>query len=135
MSNKRVREELEKKAKFNGLYDKYKAKADLLLDYQTCRGFLKTNGSITDIVYLILKKKYDYPWQDKFIRQATMAARGQRDGEIVIEQFNFREKISDILSKFVKNNFNEIMRTYYERNYPLAVKYLGEEYDELMRNM
>lgn len=132
MANKRVREELEKKAKENNLYDEYKKKESLLLNYQTCRGFFKESGmSITDIVFLILKKKYDYPWQTKIIRQATMDARGKRDAVISIPQFNFEEKVSAILSKFVKDNFNEIMRTWYTSDYPLIVRDLGEKYDRL----
>lgn len=134
MSNKRIREEIERKTLQNGLYDKYKKKEDLLLNYKTCRAFFKESGvSITDVVFMILKRKYDYPWQAKFIRQATNAARGVRDAEIDIPEFNFKEKVSDILSRFVKDHFNEIMRTWRSSDYPLEVRYLGEEYERIMR--
>lgn len=132
MSNRKVREQLERKEQKNVLYEEYKKKADLMLDYQTCRGFLKESGvGITDVVFLILKKKYDYHWQTKFIRQATNAARGVRDAEIEIPQFNYKEKVSDILSRFVKDHFNEIMRTWRNGEYPLVVRGLGEKYERM----
>ena len=132
MSNKKVREALQKKADQNNFYEEYKKKEDLLLNYQTCRGYLKVSGvGITDLVFLILKKKYDYPWQEKFIRQATHAARGVRDAEIEIPQFNFKEKASVILSRFVRDNFTRIMRTWRDGDYPLIVRDLGERYERI----
>ena len=133
MSNRRVREELERKAAKSGLYEKYKKQEDLLLNYKTCRAYFKETGvSITNVVFMILRLKYDYPWQAKFIRQATNAARGVRDAVIEIPEFNYKEKVSDILSRFVRDHFNEIMRTWRSSDYPIEVRYLGEEYEKLV---
>ena len=133
MSNKRIREELRRKEMRSSFYEKYKSKEDLMLNYKTCRAYFKETGcSITDVVFMILKKKYDYPWQAKFIRQATNSARGVRDAEIDIPQFNFKEKVSTILSRFVKDHFYEIMQTWRSGDYPLDVRYIGEEYEKTM---
>lgn len=133
MSNRRVREELQRKECKFKLYEEYKKKEDLQLNYKTCRGYFKDSGaSITQVVFLILKKKYDYPWQEKFIRQATTAARGVRDAEIDIPQFNYKEKVNTILSRFVKDHFSEIMRTWRDGgDYPQFVRDLGEKHEKI----
>lgn len=114
------------------LYKKEEEKDPLLLNFKVCKGYFgDPSASVTQIVFLILKRKYDYPWQEKILRKATTAARGVRDAEIDIPQFNYKEKVTTILSKFVKDRFNEIMRKWRDGDYPMVIRDLGERYERI----
>lgn len=130
MSNSRVRKELESREKQSKLYEKYKAKEDLMLNYNTCRAYLKLGSCpIMGVVEAILKRKYNLPWQAKIVSKAIMPLRGERGvRNVVIEipQFNYAEKVQDILSKFVKDHFNDILsKREFNADYPIFVRDLG----------
>lgn len=129
MSNSRIRKALESKEKQSKLYETYKKREDLLLNYNTCRAYLKMSGcSVLQVVEAILKRKYNLPWQAKIVRKAIDGVRGERNALIKIEQFRYEEKVYDILSKFVKDHFNEIMDNCQMGDYPLVVKDIKNGY-------
>ncbi len=117
MSNSRIRKALEQQEiankarnKSNKIYTTYKNKEDLLTNFQMVRAYYNDSGaSIMCLVERILKEKYNLPWQDKIIRKALRGVKCHRDTVISIPQFKYEEKIGDILSKFVKNNFNKMV--------------------------
>lgn len=110
MSNSKVRKALEAKARETKKYDEYKKVETLLTNYQMCKAYFHdSSASIIAVVELILKQKYNLPWQLKFIRKATMEARGKSNPLISIPQFKYDERVNDILSKFVKKNFDKMV--------------------------
>lgn len=135
MSNKKVRMALEQKERTmsatNKAYDVYKKKEDLLLSFQMVRAYYGDNGaSIPTLVTKILKEKYNLPWQDKIIRNAVEQIKGQRDAVLVIPQFKYEKKVSDILSVFVKRKFGAMMvgANEWDNIYPLAFKEIVRKY-------
>jgi hypothetical protein len=109
MSNKKVRMAIEAQEAKNKFFNTYKSKADLLLNFQMCKAYYKDSGlSILAIVENVLKAKYNLPWQEKIIRKAINDARGVADATITIPQFNYEEKVRDILSKFVEKHFDKM---------------------------
>lgn len=140
MSNSKVRKALEQKAvenkaseKANKIYEQYKKKEDLISNYQMVKGYYNDSGaSISNLVERILKEKYNLPWQEKIIRRALANIQGKRGAVVSIPQFNFEEKVENILSKFVKNKFNKMVGDVIKRKtgtlYPLSFRDLIERY-------
>lgn len=140
MSNSKIRRALEKQAienkaseKANKVYEHYKKKEDLLLNYQMVKGYYNDSGaSISSLVERILKEKYNLPWQEKIIRKALANIQGKSGAVVSIPQFNFEEKVETILSKFVKNKFNKMVGDVIKRStgtlYPLPFRDLIERY-------
>lgn len=129
MSNSKVRKQLEAIEAKNKFYGEYKKVESLLTNYQMCKAYFNDSGiSIIGVVEAILKQKYNLPWQLKFIRRATMAARGKKNPLISIPQFKYEEHVNDILSKFVKKNFDKMVADQKKNgNYPLVLKMILEK--------
>jgi len=129
MSNSRVRKALEAKERETKKYNEYKKIETLLTNYQMCKAFFNDQGaSIMGIVESILKQKYNLPWQLKFIRRATMEARGKKNALIAIPQFKYEEHVNDILSKFVKKNFDKMVADQKKNgNYPFIFRDIIEK--------
>ena len=130
MSNSKIRKQLEAIEAKNKFYDSYKKKSTLLIDYQMCKAYFNDmSASIIGIVEDILKEKYNLPWQLKFIRRATMNARGKSNAVISIPQFKYEEKVNDILSKFIEKNFDKMVRDQKtNKNYPFIFRDIIERY-------
>ena len=130
MSNRKVREQLERINAKSKAYEEYKKKSSLVTDYQICKAFFHDpTCSILCLVEKILKEKYNLPWQEKFIRKATMDARGKTNAVISIPQFKFEETTANILSKYVKRNFNVILADQRQnREYPFMLRDIVEKY-------
>ncbi len=129
MSNKRVRLALEAKSSKEREYNEYKKNESLLLNYGMCKAYFDDmSASVTSVVESILREKYNLPWQSKFIRKATMGARGKRNAVISIPQFKYEERVNDILSKFVKSKFDVMVsRSRRNPNYPFALRDMLEK--------
>jgi len=115
------------------IYGKYKAKEDLLLNFQMVRAYYGDNGaSIKRLIDKILAEKYNLPWQRKIIRNALRVMDNQRNALISIPQFKFEEHVYDILSKFVKKNFTKMIRDAKlqgsESLYPLSLRTMLNSY-------
>lgn len=91
------------------IFEAYKKKADNLMNFQLVRKYYNANVSKLRLVERILKEKYNLPWQEKFISKAIANAQDVRDAEIDIPQFNYKEKVNDILAKFVENKFDKLV--------------------------
>ena len=129
MSNSKVRKQLEALEAKGKKYSEYQKIESLLLNYQLCKAYFHDqSASILTIVETILKQKYNLPWQLKFIRKAVMDARGKKNPTIAIPQFKYEETEHDILSKFVKHNFDKIVADQKKNStYPFAFRDLMEK--------
>ena len=128
MSNSKVRKQLEAIEAKTKKYSEYAKIETLLLNYQMCKACFRDSGaSIIGIAELILKEKYNLPWQTKFMRRALMKAWGKNNPMISIPQFNYDERLHDILSKFVKKNFDKMAADQKKNStYPFAFRELME---------
>jgi hypothetical protein len=128
MSNSRVRKELEARQRETKKFEDYKKVESLLLNYQMCKAFFKESGaSIIGIVEKILVDKYNLPWQLKFIKRATLEARGKKNATIAIPQFKYEENVANILSKFVHKNFEKMVNEQKRgESYPFAFRDIVE---------
>jgi hypothetical protein len=129
MSNSRVRKELEKRERETKKFAAYQKVESLILNYQMCKAYFHdSSASIIGVVELILKEKYNLPWQMKFIRKATLDARGKNNPIISIPQFKYEEKVNDIISKFVHRNFEKMVADQKENSsYPFAFRDIVEK--------
>lgn len=129
MSNSKVRKQLEAMEAKTKKYSEYTKIESLILNYQMCKAYFHDQGaSIVGIAELILKEKYNLPWQSKFIRRALSDARGKSNPMISIPQFKYDEHLHDILSKFVKKNFDKMVADQKKNGaYPLAFRDLMEK--------
>lgn len=133
MSNSKVRKELEAKEKGNKVFNAYKAKEDLVFNFQIVRGYFNDSGaSVHCLVEKILSEKYNQPWQAKLIRKALHSISGQRNGLVSIPQFKYEERVHDILSKFVRKKFNLMVADMKQHPtgslYPLAFRDIVSKY-------
>jgi hypothetical protein len=138
--NSKLRKAIAEQEKINAaksaskvIYGKYKAKEDLLLNFQMVRAYYGDNGaSIKRLIDKILAEKYNLPWQRKIIRNALRVMDNQRNALISIPQFKFEEHVYDILSKFVKKNFTKMIRDAKlqgsESLYPLSLRTMLNSY-------
>lgn len=129
MSNSKVRKQLEAMEAKTKKYSAYTKIESLILNYQMCKAYFHDQGaSIVGIAELILKEKYNLPWQSKFIRRALSDARGKSNPMISIPQFKYDEHLHDILSKFVKKNFDKMVADQKKNGaYPFAFRDLMEK--------
>lgn len=129
MSNSKVRKQLEAIEAKTKKYSKYTKIEGLLLNYQMCKAYFHDqSASIIGVAELILKEKYNLPWQTKFIRRALMDARGKSNPMISIPQFKYDERLYSILSKFVKKNFDKMAAGQKKNStYPFAFRDLMEK--------
>lgn len=129
MSNSKVRKQLEAMEAKTKKYSAYTKIESLILNYQMCKAYFHDQGaSIVGIAELILKEKYNLPWQLKFIRRALSDARGKSNPMISIPQFKYDEHLHDILSKFVKKNFDKMVADQKKNGaYPFAFRDLMEK--------
>lgn len=91
------------------IFEAYKKKANYEMNFQLARAYFKDNLPVFRLVERILKDKYNLDWQVKLISKAIANAQGVRDAVIDIPQFNYKEKVSDILAKFVENKFDKLV--------------------------
>lgn len=129
MSNSKIRKQLEAIEAKTKKYSEYTKIETLLLNYQMCKAYFHDSGaSIIGVAEMILKDKYNLPWQTKFIRRALMDARGKSNPMISIPQFKYDERLHDILSKFVKKNFDKMAADQKKNStYPFAFRGLMEK--------
>lgn len=129
MSNSKVRKQLEALEAKTKKYSQYKKIENVILNYQMCKAFFHDPSvSIIGVVEMILKEKYNLPWQLKFIRKVTMEARGKKNPLIEIPQFKYEERVDNILSKFVKKNFDKMAADQKKNGaYPFAFRDIMEK--------
>jgi len=101
--------EADKKA--SQLFDRYKGKADMLLNFQMVKAYW--NDASASILYAcerIILEKYKKEWQQKLIRKHFARLRGERNAKIIsIPQISFEKTTKEILSEYVKSNFTTMI--------------------------
>ena len=113
--------------KIRKCYTEYRSKGSLITDYQMCKAYFGKNGNIQEMAELILKEKH--PLYATEIKKKLMAARGKKDAVIVIPKIGLNSKVGDIISRFVKKNFEKMLYDQKRNNaYPLLVRDLLEKY-------
>ena len=129
MSNRKVRKQLEAIEAKTKKYSEYIKIETLLLNYQMCKAYFHDqSASIIGVAELILKEKYNLPWQMKFIRRVLMDARGKSNPMVSIPQFKYDERLHDILSKFVQTNFDKMSSDQKKNSaYPFVFRDLMEK--------
>ena len=115
--------EADKKA--NQLYERYKGKADLLLNFQMVKAYWKdASASILYACEKIVLEKYNKDYQQKIIRKYFARLRSERNvSTISIPQISFEKTTNDILGGYVKKNFGNMiadMKSGY--SYPLIFR-------------
>lgn len=131
--NRKVREQIQERESKGKLYTAYKSKADFVTNYQMIKAYLSDKGigsSITSILNMILRQKYDLPWQEKIIRNALVDIRGKRNAVVSIPQFKFEKNVETIFSEFVERNFGKMVIDHPKKRseYPFMFRDLIEKY-------
>lgn len=110
---------------------RYTSKEDLLTNNKIIKVYLNMpSASITDLAEKILLMKYNRKNQEIMVRKAIARVRGTRGAVVDIPRFNFKEKVSDILSMFVHTKFPSILSDMKKNNkYPTTLRDLVESFD------
>ena len=115
--------------KYNKIYEAFKPKADLLMNYQLCRAYFNFNGGILEVVEKILTEKLgELPKKDlAYIREQ----RGKRNPLIDLPSIEFKATVEEILSSYVGQRFDKMVTEFLANkpNYPLTFR------DIIERNM
>ena len=110
MSNSKIRKALEAQERETRKYNEYQKIESMIVNYQMCKAYFNdASASIIGVVEKILREKYNLPWQLKFIRRATLEARGKSNALISIPRFKFERHVNDILSNYVRKNFEKMV--------------------------
>ena len=110
---------------------KYTSKEDLLTNNQILKVFFDMpSASIADLAEKILLMKYDRKNQEIMVRKAIAKVRGKIGAVVEIPRFNFKEKVSDILSMFVHTKFPSILSDMKNNNkYPTTLRDVVASFD------
>lgn len=114
--------------KYEKIYEAFKPKADLQLNFQLCRTYLNDNTSVLGIVEKILSNKFGglHPKD----RQMIKDLRGQRNPVIELPYHQFKATEEEILADYVELRFdkmvNEVMAG--KEGYPLVFRDIVEKY-------
>ena len=110
-------------------YQEYKRIENLLIDYQMCKAYFRDmSASIAYVAELIIRDKYDLPWQRKIVHKAVSQVQGKSNALIEIPQFKYSAHVNDIISKFIRKNFEKMV--YDQRNntnYPFKFRDIVEK--------
>ena len=119
-------------SRYYDLLNVYKKNSDLLLNYGICKAYFKQSSiSVAQLAEMIVTMKFNLPWQKAIVRSAISKIEGKHNATLVIPQFNFKDKVYDILANFVYRNFDTIMadkevnRTYPMKFYEFVEKNKG----------
>jgi hypothetical protein len=110
------------------IYEAFKPKADLQLNFQLCRAYLNDNTSVLGIVEKILNNKFGglHPKD----RQMIKDLRGQRNPVIELPYHQFKATEEEVLADYVALRFdkmvNEVMAG--KEGYPLVFRDIVEKY-------
>jgi hypothetical protein len=114
--------------KYAKIYEVFKPKADLLMNYQLCRAYLNDNGGVLDIVEKILAQKFGglHPKDRITIREL----RGKRNPVVELPYHDFKATVKEILAGFVELRFDKMVFEVLSRKegYPLAFRDIVERY-------
>lgn len=111
------------------MYEAFKAKANLQLNFQLCRAYLNDNTSVLGIVEKILSNKFGglHPKD----RQMIKDLRGQRNPVIELPYHQFKATEEEILADFVEHRFDKMVNELLagKEGYPLVFRDIVEKYN------
>lgn len=114
--------------KYSKIYQGFKPKADMLLNYQLCRAYLNENGGVFDIVEKILSERFG----GLHIKDRLMirSLRGKRNPVIELPYHDFKASVEEILAAFVELRFDKMVLEVVSKKegYPLAFRDIIEKY-------
>jgi hypothetical protein len=116
--------------KYSKIYQGFKPKADMLLNYQLCKAYLNENGGVFDIVEKILSEKFGgLHIKDRLVIRAL---RGKRNPVIELPYHEFKATEEDILSEFVSRKFDKMVNEVKagKEGYPLVFRDMIERFEE-----
>jgi hypothetical protein len=114
--------------KYTKIYQGFKPKADMLLNYQLCKAYFGDNGGVIDMVERILASKFGglHPKDQMVIR----SLRGKHNPVIELPYHDFKATVEEILAGFVELRFDKMVFEVLSRKegYPLAFRDIVERY-------
>jgi hypothetical protein len=117
-------------------YKKTRLYSPFIFKFNLVRAYYRSNDSIIQLVYRILRDKYNQDWQDNIIKNVLEDARGKRNPVIDIPQFNYKENVEAIFDKFIENKFDKMVNYVInhglgeEPKYPLEFRNIIEKYSD-----
>ena len=112
--------------KYIKIFEAYKPKADLLLNFQLCRAYLNDNCGVLGIVERILSQKFGgLHAKDKAIIREL---RGQRNPVVNLPYHDFKATVEEILEGYVELRFDKMVAEFLAKkpNYPLTFRDIVE---------
>ena len=117
--------------KYVKTFTAYKKKADLLMDYQLCKAHLGESGSVHRIAEkILLERKHLSNEERRAIHKAVTKTIGVKGVNISVPRLNINKSPSDILSEYVKKNFDNMVSMVKYRglgDYPLKFRDIIEK--------
>jgi hypothetical protein len=115
--------------KYLKIYQGFKPKADMILNYQLCRAYFGENGGVYDMVEKILSSKFGgLHAKDKAIIREL---RGKHNPVIELPYHEFKATVEEILEGFVELRFDKMVLEVLSRKegYPLKFRDIVEKYN------
>ena len=111
------------------MYEAFKPKANLQLNFQMCRAYLNDNTSVLGIVEKILSNRFG-GLSDKE-KQKIRDFRGQRNPVIELPGHEFKGSEEDILADYVALRFDKMVNELLagKEGYPLIFRDIVEKYN------
>ena len=114
--------------KYSKIYQGFKPKTDMVMNYQLCKAYLNENGGVFDIVEKILSEKFGgLHIKD---RLAVRALRGKRNPVVELPYHGFKATVEEILAGFVELRFDKMVFEVIsgKEGYPLTFRDIIEKY-------
>lgn len=110
------------------IYDGFKPKADLLMNYQLCRAYLNENCSIVQIVEKILMERFhDLSFKE---RAKIRECHGKSNAVIELPRLDFKMTVNEILTGYVELRFDKMVAEVlaHKSTYPLTFRDIIEKF-------
>ena len=114
--------------KYGKIYNSFKGKADLLMNFQLCRAFLNENCSIAQIVEKILMERFhDLSYKE---RAKIRECHGKSNAVVELPRLDFKATVNEILNNYVELRFDKMVSEVLARKstYPLTFRDIVERY-------
>lgn len=112
--------------RYTKIYEAFKPKADLLMNFQLCRAYLGDNRGVLDLVERILSDKFGgLHIKDRlYIR----GLRGNRNPVIELPYHDFKGSVEEILAAYVELRFDKMVTEILakKQGYPLTFRDIVE---------
>ena len=110
------------------IYNGFKPKADLLMNFQLCKAYLNENCSIAQIVEkIILERHHDLTYKE---RAKIRECHGNRNAVIELPRIDFKATVDEVLANYVELRFDKMVAEVlaHKSTYPLTFRDIVERY-------